>query len=287
MTGKTRMRSALFVFLASVCFSTGGLFIKLIPWSALAINGARNLVGAAVIGLYLLLTRRKVVFSRRVLTGALSMIGVTTLFALANKMTTAANAIVLQFTAPVFVILLMAVIYRQKPTRTDILTCFAVLLGVVLFFVDGIRMGNLPGNVIAVVSGICYAGVFMMNTGKGADAISSCFLGQLAAGIIFTPLCLQESDFSASVLSAVFALGVIQVGGAYILFSIGIRHTPPVTASLITGMEPILNPLLVAAFYGEAVSALSVVGSIIVVFSILAYNLQLARSRPEPSGEAA
>ena len=217
MTGKTRMRSALFVFLASVCFSTGGLFIKLIPWSALAINGARNLVGAAVIGLYLLLTRRKVIFSRRVLTGALSMIGVTTLFALANKMTTAANAIVLQFTAPVFVILLMAVIYRQKPTRTDILTCFAVLLGVVLFFVDGIRMGNLPGNVIAVVSGICYAGVFMMNTGKGADAISSCFLGQLAAGIVFTPLCLQESDFSAPVLSAVLALGVIQVGGAYIL----------------------------------------------------------------------
>lgn len=287
MTGKTRMRSALFVFLASVCFSTGGLFIKLIPWSALAINGARNLIGAAVIGLYLLLTRRKVVFNRRVLTGALSMIGVTTLFALANKMTTAANAIVLQFTAPVFVILLMAVIYRQKPTRTDILTCFAVLLGVVLFFVDGIRMGNLPGNVIAVVSGICYAGVFMMNTGKGADAISSCFLGQLAAGIIFTPLCLQESDFSVPVLSAVLALGVIQVGGAYILFSIGIRHTPPVTASLITGMEPIMNPLLVAAFYGEAVSALSVVGSVIVVFSILAYNLRLARSKPEPSGEAA
>ncbi len=287
MTGKTRIRSALFVFLASVCFSTGGLFIKLIPWSALAINGARNLIGAAVIGLYLLLARRKVVFNRRVLTGALSMIGVTTLFALANKMTTAANAIVLQFTAPVFVILLMAVIYRQKPTRTDILTCFAVLLGVVLFFVDGIRMGNLPGNVIAVVSGICYAGVFMMNTGKGADAISSCFLGQLAAGIAFMPLCLQESDFSAPVLSAVLALGVIQVGGAYILFSIGIRHTPPVTASLITGMEPIMNPLLVAAFYGEAVSALSVVGSIIVVFSILAYNLRLARSRPEPSGEAA
>ena len=277
MTGKTRMRSALFVFLASVCFSTGGLFIKLIPWSALAINGARNLIGAAVIGLYLLLTRRKVVFNRRVLTGALSMIGVTTLFALANKMTTVANAIVLQFTAPVFVILLMAVIYRQKPTRTDILTCFAVLLGVVLFFVDGIRMGNLPGNVIAVVSGICYAGVFMMNTGKGADAISSCFLGQLTAGIVLTPLCIRETDFSAPVLAAVLALGVIQVGGAYILFSIGIRGTPPVTASLITGLEPVMNPLLVAAFYGERVTFLSVIGSVIVVCSIMTYNICLAR----------
>ena len=73
-----KRRSVLFVFLASVCFSTGGLFIKLIPWSALAINGARNLIGAAVIGTYLLITRHRIVFSRRVLTGALAMIGVTT-----------------------------------------------------------------------------------------------------------------------------------------------------------------------------------------------------------------
>ena len=269
-------RSVLFVFLASVCFSTGGLFIKLIPWSPLAINGARNLIGAAVIGIYLLATRHRIVFSRRVLTGALAMIGVTTLFAVANKLTTAANTIVLQFTAPVFVILFMAALYRQKPGRVDLAVCFLVLLGVVLFFVDGLRAGNLLGNVLAILSGVCYAGVFMMNTGEKADAISSCFLGQLAAGVVLTPLCLQETDFSLPVVSAVLALGVIQVGGAYILFSIGIRHTPPVTASLITGMEPILNPLLVAAFYGERITALSVAGCVIVVCSILGYNLWLA-----------
>ncbi len=273
---KRDRRSVLFVFLASVCFSTGGLFIKLIPWSPLAINGARNLIGAAVIGIYLLATRHRIVFSRRVLTGALAMIGVTTLFAVANKLTTAANTIVLQFTAPVFVILFMAALYRQKPGRVDLAVCFLVLLGVVLFFVDGLRAGNLLGNVLAILSGVCYAGVFMMNTGEKADAISSCFLGQLAAGVVLTPLCLQETDFSLPVVSAVLALGVIPVGGAYILFSIGIRNTPPVTASLITGMEPILNPLLVAAFYGERITALSVAGCVIVVCSILGYNLWLA-----------
>ena len=267
------------MFLASVCFSTGGLFIKLIPWSPLAINGARNLIGAAVIGIYLLVTRHRIVFSRRVLIGALSMIGVTTLFAVSNKLTTAANTIVLQFTAPVFVILFMAVIYRQKPGRADLLTCFLVLLGVVLFFVDGIRAGNLAGNVLAVLSGVCYAGVFMMNTGENADAISSCFLGQLTAGVLLTPLCFRETDFSLPVMAAVFALGVIQVGGAYILLSIGIRKTPPVTASLITGLEPIMNPLLVAAFYGERVTALSVIGCVIVVLTILAYNVWLAKGR--------
>ena len=275
-----RNRSVLCVFLASMCFSTGGLFIKLVPWSPLAINGARNLIGAAVIGIYLLATRHRLVFSRRVFIGALSMIGVTTLFALANKMTTAANTIVLQFTAPVFVILFMAVIYRQKPGRLDVIICFLVLLGVVLFFVDGIRAGNLAGNIIAVLSGICYAGVFMMNTGKDADAISSCFLGQLAAGIIFTPMCFGETDFSLPVLAAVIDLGVVQVGGAYILFSIGIKNTPAVTASLLTGLEPIMNPLLVAAFYGERVTTLSIIGSVIVVCSILTYNVCLTKRKP-------
>ena len=272
-------RYPLCVFLASVCFSTGGLFIKLIPWSPLAINGARNLIGAAVIGIYLLATGKKIIFNARVLVGALSMIGVTTLYAIANKLTTAANAIVLQFTAPVFVILFMAVLYKQRPGKADVATCLAVLLGVVLFFVDGIRAGNLLGNVIAVLSGVCYAGVFLMNTGKNADAISSCFIGQLAAGVIFTPFCFRETDFSFPVIAAVTGLGMIQVGLAYILFTIGIRHTPPVTASLLTGLEPILNPLLVAAFYGENVSALSVIGSVIVVFSIIAYNVYLSRKR--------
>lgn len=272
-------KSVLYVFLASVCFSTGGLFIKLIPWSPLAINGARNLFGAAVVGIFLLVTRHRIVFSRRVLTGALSMIGVTTLYAVANKLTTAANTIVLQFTAPVFVMIFMAVLYHQRPGKVDLLVCALVLSGVVLFFIDGMQAGNLAGNILAVLSGVCYAGVFMMNTGNNADALSSCFLGQLTAGILLTPLCFRETDFSIPVIVSVAALGVIQVGCAYILFSIGIRNTPPVTASLITGLEPILNPLLVAAFYGEQVSALSVIGCVVVVCSILAYNIWLAKQK--------
>ncbi len=287
-TGKRKTagwKYALCVFLASVCFSTGGLFIKLIPWSALAINGARNLIGAAVIGIYLLLSHRKIVFSKSVFIGALSMIGVTTFYAVANKLTTAANTIVLQFTAPVFVMLFMAFFYHRKPVKRDVLTCCAVLLGVVLFFIDGIRAGNLAGNLIAILSGVCYAGVFMMNTGKNADAISSCFLGQLTAGVLFTPLCFRETDFSTPVLLAVTALGAVQVGGAYILFSIGIRHVPAVTASLITGLEPIMNPLLVAVFYHEKITALSLAGAVVVVASIILYNIQLAK-KPAPESAA-
>ena len=265
---------ALCVFLASVFFSIGGLCMKLIPWSALAINGARNLIGSAVIGLFLLATRRKIRLSVPVLIGALSTMSVTTTFALANKLTTAANAIVLQFTAPVFVILFMALIFRVRPKRRELLTCAAVFLGVCLFFVDGLQTGNLLGDLIAVLSGVCYAGVFMMNTAKKADAISSCFLGQLAAGVIFTPFCLRETDFSAPVLATVLILGVFQVGLAYLLLSIGIRRTGAVSASLITGLEPIMNPIWVALFYGERITPLAMLGAVIVVGAIVLYNIR-------------
>ncbi len=280
---KLRLGPVLCVFLASVAFSTGGLFIKMVPWSPLAINGARNLIGSLVIGVYLLIRRHRLVFSRQVVIGALSMIGVTTLFAVANKLTTAANTIVLQFTAPAFVILLMAVIFHVRPKRLDVITCAAVLCGVCLFFVDGVRAGNWLGNLLALLSGVCYAGVFMMNTGKNADALSSCFLGQLTAGILFTPLCAAETDFSLPAVAAVLALGAVQVGGAYILFSEGIKQTPAVSASLITGLEPIMNPTWVALFYGETITGLSFAGAVIVVGAIIVYNILMSR-RKVPDG---
>ena len=269
---RERSRGILCVCLASLFFSIGGLCVKLLPWSALAINGARNLLGAAVIGIYLVLSRHRLRISRPILIGALSTMGVTTLFTVANKMTTAANAIVLQFTAPIFVILFMALLFHVKPTKADLLTCAAVFFGVALFFVDGLQTGNLPGDLVAILSGVCYAGVFMMNTAEHSDALSSCFIGQLAAGVLFSPFCLRESDFSARALLLVLVLGVVQVGLAYILLSLGIRRTPPVTASLITGLEPVLNPLWVALFYGEAVSPVAVIGAVIVVGSIVTYN---------------
>lgn len=265
---------ALCVLLASVFFSIGGLCVKLIPWSPLAINGARNLIGAAVIGIFLLVRRYRIRVNIPVIIGALSTMGVTTLFVVANKLTTAANAIVLQYTAPVFVIVFMALFFGVRPERRDILTCAAVFLGVCIFFIDGIQAGNMTGNLVAVLSGVCYAGVFMMNMAEEADPISSCFLGQLAAGLLFTPFCRWETDFSPPTIMVIVILGVIQVGLAYILLSVGIRRTNPVTASLITGLEPVMNPLWVAILYGETISPLAMIGAVIVVGAILLYNVR-------------
>ena len=259
---------------ASVCFSIGGLLIKIIPWNPFAINGSRNLIAACVIGLYIYFTGHRMKFNFTVLAGAVCMAGVTTLFTVANKLTTAGNAIVLQYTEPVWVILLMFVFFRKKPSGLEIITIISVLIGILCFFFDSLSTGKVMGDFIAVLSGLFYAGMFMLNQFKEGDALSSMVIGQLLCGVFLTPMVLRETVFSPSVLAAVFVLGTVQVGLAYILFSIGTKLTDPVTASIINAAEPILNPILVAVFYGEVLGRLSLAGAAIVIGSILFYNIR-------------
>lgn len=118
-----RRTGTLCVFLAAVLYSIGGLCIKLIPWGGMAINGARTAIALVVIGAYLAVIRHPLRFNRWVAVGALSIFGTNALFSVANKLTTAANVIVLQFTAPIFVILFSALFWRRKPGRLDLLAC--------------------------------------------------------------------------------------------------------------------------------------------------------------------
>ena len=259
---------------ASVCFSIGGLLIKIIPWNPLAINGIRNLIAACVIGLYILFTHHRLKFNLTVLIGAVCMSGVTTLFAVATKLTTAGNAIILQYTEPVWVILLMYLFFRKKPGRLEVVSIAIVLSGILCFFFESLSAGKLPGDIAAIAAGLFYAGVFMLNQFEKGDALSSMFFGQLLTGLLLSPLVAKETSFGAPVLAAVLVLGVVQVGLAYILFSYGTRYTDPVTASIINAIEPVLNPVLVAIFYGEKLGTLSLAGAAIVIGGVLFYNVR-------------
>ena len=259
---------------ASVCFSLGGLLIKMVPWNPLAINGVRNLIASCVIGLYICFTHHRIKVNFTVLTGAVCMAGVTTMFTIANKLTTAGNAIVLQYSAPIWIILLMFVFFGKKPSRLEAVTFILVLAGILCFFFDSLSTGKIVGDLIAFLSGLFYAGMFMLNQFEKGDPLSSIVIGQFLCGLVLSPMALRETVFSPSALAAVFILGTVQVGLAYILFSIGTRLTDPVTASIINAMEPILNPILVAVFYGEMLGGLSLIGAAIVVGSILFYNIR-------------
>ena len=268
---------------AALLFSTGGLLCKFIPWSPLTINGVRSLFSTLVFLIYFRATHHKLKFNRTVLFGALCMTGVTTLFIIANKMTTAANAIILQYTAPVWIILFMALLFHVRPTKLDIATCAIVFAGILCFFLDSLGSGSMVGNVIAVLSGVFYGGLFLLNQFPEGDAVSSMVLGQIISAVLMAPMIVRETVFTPSVLLAVFLLGFFQVGVAYLFFSIGTKYTRPVSASLIAGIEPILNPILVAVFWGETIAPLSMAGAAIVVIAILSYNILGASA---PSAEA-
>lgn len=275
-------RSTLYVFFAALLFSIGGLCVKVIPWSGLTINGMRNLISVLILTVYFKGTGRRIVINKGVIMGAVCMAGVTSLYCLANKLTTAANTIILQFTAPIFVILLSWMLFKERPKRLDVAACIVVTGGVVCFFVDSVSAGNGLGNALAVLSGVCYAGVFMMNTFPEADSLSSIYLGQAVCALTQAPLILTETEFNGQAVIAILVLGMFQLALAYILMAKGLEHTPPIAASLTTGIEPVLNPIFVGIFYQERISLLSFVGAAIVFLGIISYNvLKLVRSAPK------
>ena len=274
MTTRHKHTGPLCVFLAALLYSIGGLCIKVIPWGGMAINGGRTAIALAVIGLYLAAIRHRPRLNRWVLLGALCIFGTNTFFSLANKLTTAANTIVLQFTAPIFVILFSALFWHKKPRRLDLAACAVVF-------------GGALGNLLAILSGAAYGGVFLLNDFPEADAISSVFWGDVLSAATGLPFLLGETDFSAAAITSLVVLGVFQVAVAYILLTIGLRTTPPVTASLISGIEPVLNPLLVAAFYGETVGPFALAGAAVVIAGVVGYNVAKARADGQKAKETA
>ena len=274
-----QQRGTLFVFLASICYSLGGICMKGIPWSGMAVNGGRTAIAVVVMGIYLLLSRQKLRFNRWILLGALAVSLTNILFAIANKMTTAANAIVLQYTAPIFVIVLTAIFLHKRPGRLDLAACALVFGGVLCFFVESLSGGSLTGDMLALISGVTYAVVFMLNDLPDGDALSAAFFGHVISAVVGLPFVLQQTQFGTTCMVSLLVLGVFQVGFAFIFLGEGLKTTPAVTASLVSGLEPVLNPILVALFYPgvDNIGLISLVGAVIVVGGVIGYNVLLAK----------
>jgi drug/metabolite transporter (DMT)-like permease len=265
------------ILTAAVLYSIGGLCIKVIPWSGLAINGGRTTIALVVVSGYLAVIRHRPRFNRWFFLGAACICGTNCLFTVANKLTTAANAIVLQFTAPMFVVLLSALFLKRKPRGRDLAACGAVLLGVVCCCLDSMDAGGTVGNLLALASGLTYAVVFLLNEMPDGDPISSVFWGNVMSAVIGLPFLLQETEFTPVAVTSIVILGVFQVAAAYIFMTIGLKTTPPVTASLVSGIEPVLNPILVAVFYHETIGSLALLGAVIVIGTVLIYNVICAK----------
>lgn len=270
---RQRLKFIVFLVIAAVLWSTGGFLIKLVNWPPLAIAGARSLIAALVIGLAF--RHEALSWSRVQIFGAIAYCGMVTLFVTATKLTTAANAILLQYTAPIYVALLSSWLLNEKTSGKDWLTILFTLGGMIFFFIDRVSAGGMLGNVCGIASGISFAlFAIMMRKQKDGSPFGSVFLGNIFTFILGIPA-LTGAAFTLENCVGILLLGVFQLGVAYVFYSIAIKHVLALEATLITTLEPILNPVWVFLLVGEKPGVYSLIGGLIVLTAISArYILQ-------------
>ncbi|HVF24677.1 MAG TPA: EamA family transporter [Anaerolineales bacterium] len=268
MTSLTERRKAiLFLILAAALWSTAGVFVKALDWGPVSILAGRGLFTSIVFLLYL--RRLPAKWSRWMLLAAGASIATQFLFIISTKLTTAANSIFLQYTAPIYVVMLAYWLLREKPSRYDWIAMGIIFLGMLLFFGDQISTEGFYGNILAVISGVT-AAVMMVSfrAQKDSSPEDSVLLASLLIAIFGFPSILKESWTITAWLSIAY-LGVIQIGLAFILFTKGIKHIPALEANLIGTLEPILSPVWVFLFLGERMGAFALLGGLVVLVGVI------------------
>lgn len=272
-----RPKAILFLLLSAILWSSGGLFIKTVSWNPLAIAGLRSLIAMMVIVAYV--RHPRFTWSVPQIGGAIAYAVTVTLFVIATKLTTAANAILLQYTAPLYVAFLGAWFLGERTRWFDWVSIMVVIGGMALFFLDRLAPGGLLGNLLAIVSGISFAFlVLFMRKQRNESPFETIILGNLFTGLFGLPFMFGSM---LDVLSWVglFFLGVIQLGLSYVLYSEAIRHVTALEAILIPGIEPILNPIWVFLILGERPGNWALIGGLIVLVSVTLRSLIAIRRR--------
>jgi drug/metabolite transporter (DMT)-like permease len=280
-SGRPR-RGALLIAAAAILWSTGGLAIKLVPLSAVGVVFWRSLVA----GVFLLAVFRPsrarwrhaapstvVVYALMILT-----------FVSATKMTTAANAIFLQYTGPLYVLALGPFILKEPFRKIDAAAVAVALAGMSLFFVGKLDPGALAGNVVAVVSGLFFGlTILLLRRDASGDAIPSVIAGNLAAAALALPFAWGHLALDANGALLVLFLGVFQLGISYVLFVGGLKTVPAAEASLLGMLEPMFNPLWAFLGLGERPSTWAALGGAIVLAAVAGRTVFGARRGEAPT----
>ncbi len=271
-----RKKSLLFLVVASILWSTGGLFIKLVDLNPFAIAGIRSGIAALIMMLYI--RKPMVRLNKNMIVGGLSYTSLVFLFVTSTKLTTSANAILLQFTSAIWVALFSKWFLKENIKKRDWITIIIVILGMVLFFIGDLNSGNLLGNFLATLSGVAMAAMIIcLKLEKHSDPINITIIGNLMAFVIGLPFCFLQIPNQSSLLGLLF-LGVFQLGISYILFTKAIKHVSAVEAVLIPVLEPLLNPVWVILITGEAPSISALIGGIIVLTAVITNSLTFKNS---------
>ncbi|MBQ7113802.1 MAG: DMT family transporter [Clostridia bacterium] len=260
----------LLMLACAVLWSTAGLFIKSVPWNSMVLAGWRGLAGTLTLWAFMRMMRYRVVIDRRTVTIGLCVSGTSILFLIANRLTTAANAIVLQYTSPVFLMVLSALLFKRRYRSLDYLTVAVTVGGIALFFCDQLTPGGMLGNILALIDGVSMGAVYLF-TGESDEGrrLSGILMGLAITAVVGIPFTFAypPAVTGASVL-AVIAMGFLQLGLPYALYSLALKHCPTLACTLIASFEIILSPLWVWFFLGEMPGTFAIIGSVIIVATI-------------------
>jgi drug/metabolite transporter (DMT)-like permease len=260
--------------LCALLWSLAGLFIKFIDWNPFAIACARSAVAALF--LFAWIRKPRLTFSGPQVLAALSYSATMLLFIYANKATTSANAILLQYGEPVYVAIIGSYVLKEKPRAEHWIAFVFVALGMGLFFAGGIGGGSALGNAAAVLAGLTFAlyAIFMRKQKDGSPMESALMAHVFTAAIAFVAcLFLPAPKLSAVSLAAIAGLGILQIGLASVLFSIGIMRVTALDASLIGVLEPVFNPVWVFLATREAPGPMALLGGGIIIAAVLGSTL--------------
>jgi drug/metabolite transporter (DMT)-like permease len=261
-----RYKAIGFLIATAILWSSGGLLLKMISWNPIAIAGMRSAIAAIV--LLAFLHRPHMTWSSAQIGAAIAYTVTVILFVSANKLTTAANAILLQYTSPIYVALFGAWFLRERATRLDWVIILVVMGGMVLFFLDDLTIGGFWGNVCAISSGVTFACfVLFMRKQKDDSPVESVLLGNILTALVGFPF-MFEAMPNASGWIGLVLLGVFQLGLSHALYATAIKHVTALEAILIPVIEPILNPLWVLLIVGEAPGPWAFLGGFIILFSV-------------------
>lgn len=264
--GPPMHRSRLYLLAAAVLWSSAGVLVKLSTLTAWQLASGRSLIAALALAIALPEGRRRP--SARGMFATLAYASTVVTFIVANKLTTSANAIFLQDTAPLYVLLLSPLLLGERPSREEWLAVPVFLFGLSLFFLDQLNPGQLVGNVVALGSGVSFGLCILGLRALRGEGPSVLVWGNVIAGLSTLWPALEGPPPTAMLdLGVLLFLGVFQLGCAYALFERGLRETPAVEASLLILLEPVLNPVWSFLFAGERPGTWSLVGGAIILLA--------------------
>jgi drug/metabolite transporter (DMT)-like permease len=259
-------------------WSIAGLFIKVIDWNPFAIAAARSFISSLVVLAWL--RRPKFHWSFPQIGAALAQTVTMLLFVSANKTTTAANAILLQYVGPVFTAIIGAWILKERARWEHWVSFAFVAVGMVLLFMDKLGGGRLLGNVLGLLSGLTFSFCYVfLRMQKDASPLESMLLAHWSTAVIglAVALFLPCPVFTWKAAGAIAMLGLFQVGVAAILFSYAIKRVSAVSANLIAVIEPVFNPVWVFLALGERPGTNAIIGGAIIILAVAGASIISAR----------